>query len=267
MTDIDPGAPAPDASFDAESLGETLDSGSETVESGLPGSETVESAPDVPEAPAVEEPSDPFSEFGGRDVVAAAHRLYEASRTEDGVIQLFLEAGRNLGLGLDQMQALFEELGGSGQVPEDDPSLDEPLTRRELLELEQQRQAAEQQRQAQQLQEFARTAVTEALSGLGVDPQTNPATHLILQFADRHRAPDAPMTAESIKEAVRAGYADYQAHIEREAQAYLTKKRQAAAAVPKAPAGSGAPAAPAPAEPKNVAEAIKQVRQKLGLSG
>lgn len=241
--------------------------------------EAIEPVVETPEVPAIgelvdvetetatteaAEPADPFQEFGGRETIEAAHRLYEASRTEDGVIQLFLEAGRSLGLGLKDMQALFESLGGEGTAPTPEgPDPDEPITWADFQAL-QQKQAQEQAaREADAQQASARAAVQKALTDLKLDP-ADPATKIILEHGDKYVNGD--FSEANIANAVRRGHADFQAILEKKAQEYVQTKRQQATSVPSAPAGNAAPATPPAEEPKDVAAAIKAARKALGLS-
>lgn len=226
-------------------------------------------APVEGEAPPVEEPPapEPFGGYFADETEAqAAQRLYQATQSEDGVISLFLEAGRNLGLGLKEMQALFDDL--SGQEPAEEPDLDEPLTRGEFLAEQQKREAAAAAAEAERVRSAASSAVDSTMAELGVAPtldgKPNPAYALVLQLGDKH-FDDKNITPESAAEAVRRGHAEYQALVERESQAYLARKKAKADAVPAAPVGAGPAAEPPAEEPTSVAEAIKIARKKHGL--
>lgn len=234
----------------------------ESVEPTDTASEAVES--DVPASPAPESPADPYEEFGGRDTIEAAHRMYQAAQSEDGVIQLFLEAGRSLGLGLKEMETLFTSLTGSGGEEAEEPDPDEPLTVGQWQKFQQEQQQREAERQATAAREAARQVVQATVADLGLDPK-DPATKVVLQFGDQYLKDD--LSPEAVAAAVRRGHADYLAAVEQHSKAYLEKKRGQAASVPSAPSGAAAPAEPAPAEPQNVAEAIKIARKRLGLSG
>lgn len=220
----------------------------------------VEGADPVVEPAAVPETVDPYEAYGGKEAIEAAQRMYQAAATEDGVIQLFLESGRSLGLGLKDLQALFTELGADLPEP---PDPDEPITRREFDEMTAKQQQAEADRQTAKVTEAARQAVRDTVTALGLDPEDS-ATTLILQLGDKHLKGD--LTPSAVAAAVRQGHADYQAQIEKEAQAYLAKKVAQGAAVPSAPAGAAAPSEPAPAEHQDVATAIKAARKALGLA-
>lgn len=253
--EIEESAPAPEA---APEVAEPVVESTEPV---VEAAEPVEGSEPVVETealePVVEEPADPFAEFGGREAIEAAHRLYEASRTEDGVIQLFLDAGRNLGLSLKDMQAFFEAQGGPVEEVEEE-DLDEPVTRRELREAEQRRQQeAAEKRAAEQRTQHA-TVVRSVVADLNVPEKSVQA---VLALADQHMKGE-PNT-ESITAAIRAGWADFQAEAQVIADRILAEKREQAAKVPSAPSGAAAPATAEEPEPQNAMEAIKRVRERL----
>lgn len=253
-------APAADPVVEAAPVVEAGEPVAEIVEAVEPVLETaVEGEPVVTE-PVVEAPEDPFHVFGGKETVEAAHRLYEASRTEDGVIQLFIEAGRSLGLGLKEIEALFTGQSAAAEaepVEEIDP--DEPLTIGAFQEMQRKQQEQAEAARQEAAHAAAKEAVRTTVEALGLDP-ADPATKVILQFGDNHLKGD--LSPENVAAAVRQGHADYQAQVERDARAYLEKKVAQGAAVPKAPAGTPA-AEPALEEPKNTAEAIKLARKRL----
>ena len=234
------------------------------VEPVLEGAPPIETQASVETQAPVVEPEDPFAAYGGKDTIEAAHRLYEATRSEDGVVDLFIEAGKSLGLSMKDLQALF----GNGapapegeQGPEFDP--DEPLTIGQFQEL-QRKQAEEQaQREQARIRQVAESAVTSALKELDLDP-ASPTTRTILGLADPHVKGDYG-NPEAVAAAVRTGYAEFQAQVQKEHERYLATKAQQAQQVPQAPAG-GAPPSEAPEpEPKDVAEAIKRTRRSLGI--
>src|SRR5258706_1239406 len=49
--------------------------------------------------------------FGGLDTVKTATEMYQQLQTDDGVIAMFIEAGRALGLGVKDLESLFNEGG------------------------------------------------------------------------------------------------------------------------------------------------------------
>lgn len=225
--------------------------------------ETPATTPSLEGEPVVETPAaeaeDPFHTYGGKEAVEAAHRMYEAARTEDGVIQLFIEAGRSLGLGLKEIEALFTGAAPSVEAEEPEFDPDEPMTIGQFQELQRKQQEAAAAQQATAQQAAAKEAVRTTVEALGLDP-ADPATKVILQFGDNHLKGD--LSPDNVAKAVRQGHADYLAQVEKDAQAYLQKKAAQAASVPKAPAGTPA-AEPALTEPQNTAEAIKLARKRM----
>lgn len=212
----------------------------------------------VAEDPEPEAPADPYQEFGGRDTIEAAIRLHQAAQTDAGLVDIFMQAGRNLGLGIEQMRSLFGDPEPEAPAVEED--LDEPLTRGEFLEQQRRQQEAAAQAMHKAQEEANRTALHEVVAELGISDEDR---QVVLGMADQH-VKDA--TPEGIKAAVRQGFADYQAKIERQAKEYLRSKRAQAAQVPSAPAGAAAnDTGPLP-EPQNTAEAIKIARRQLGVT-
>lgn len=260
-------APEPTESTEPQSVSEVsladVTFEESTPEPEAPAFEAEAPAAGVPETPEPEAEADPFQDFGGRESVEAAMRLYQTAQTEDGVIQLWIEAGRTLGLTVEQMQRLWDEAPAPGaEQPEFDP--DEPLTKAEWLEFQRQQQEAQQRAAWEYQQAQARAAATQTLHAtiqeLGLD-MNDPATKDILAFGDRY-FDRQNMNPENVREAVRRGHADYQAAIQRAQQQYVQQKKNTK--VPSSPSGASAPSTPPPDEPQNVAEAIKRFREKFG---
>lgn len=223
---------------------------------------------DSPEVSDDEAPADPFAELGAdRATVEAALRMHQATQTEDGVIQLFIEAGKQLGLGLDKIEQLFTgeapAAPAAGEEEYDyDKDPDRPLTVREFQELTAAQQQAYRQAQQAQQAEQARAAATQTVHStvaeLGLTMEDE-ATQVILTLGNKYLPPGTTDPA-AVKSAVERGHADYLALVEKERKAYIASKRQAANGVPTAPAGGAAPSTPEPAEPSDTAEAIKRAR-------
>lgn len=203
---------------------------------------------------------DPFAAYGGKDAVEAATRMYEATRTQEGVVDLFIEAGKALGLNLQQMQALF----GVEETPPEEVDPDEPLTIGQFQEMQRRQEEEAQRREQERIKATATKAVQETTAALGLKIG-DPVTQTVLQLADQHVAGNYG-DYDAVAKAIRQGHADFQALVEQEKQKALQAKHEQAQQVPSAPSG-GAPAAdPGEPEPKDVSEAIKQVRKRLGLS-
>lgn len=223
-----------------------------------------------PEAPAGD---DPFAEFGGKDTVQAALKLHQATQSEDGIVQLLIEAAQALNVPLDKVEALFADqpaapAPAAGEPEYDyDEDPDRPVTLRELREAEAARQQAAQQAAQQAKVEAARQSaskvVADTVTELGLTMEDE-AAQIVLTLGNKY-LPNGSLDPTVIANAVKRGHADYTALVERERQAYIASKRKAADTVPTAPAGNAAPSTPAPAEPKDTAEAIKIARKRLGL--
>lgn len=239
--------------------------------------ETIESTDPVVEAPVTDlgtesavgeatetqtEAPDPFAEYGGADTVKSAHELYQATRSEEGVVQLFLEAGRALGLGTKEIEALFAAGETEPEEEEDDP--DRPLTAKEFKEFQQKQVEQETTRQRQSAEAAAHDAVSSSLEGLGMKLD-DPAAALVLQLGDRYMQ-GGDLSPDTVAEAVKKGHADYINLVDKKAREYLETKKEQQTKVPSSPAGNSAPAADAPAEPKNIKEAAARVREMLGLN-
>lgn len=202
--------------------------------------------------------------WGGSNSVQEALDLIGHMGTEDGVIDLFIETGRSLGLGVRELEALFAqtlaESNGTGGGGEDEEQLLTMREARELLnqELGQRDQRYEQGQQAVRTQE-ARRVVSDVLGQLGVDEAD--AT-VILQLGDRY-LPDGSLDPDQVAAAVRRGHADWLEVVEKRSQEYLRQKAAHADGVPKTPAGGAAPAPSAPEPPQSVDEAKARVRERL----
>lgn len=215
----------------------------------------IEDAPEaVDETPAPA--PDPYEEFGGRDTIERAHRIWQASQTREGLVDIFAEAGAHLGLSVEQLQAFFKE-----PAPEDDPDYDpeRPLTVKEFQDLQskQAQEAAEKERARNREAGFKAAQATIAELGLKSDAEELVA---IYQLGDKYLAGDT--SPESVSNAIKRGYADFQALIQKQHEAYLKRKQEVAASVPGAPSGGAPPAEPPAPEPQSVAEATKLAKAR-----
>ena len=228
---------------------------------GTPDPESGAGTPD-PETgtPAPSTGDDPFSEYGGRDAVAKAIELHKATQTDEGIVQLFFEAGRSLGLGVKDIERLFAGEPASGE-PAEPEDLDRPLSVKEFKEMMAAQANQQSAAQKAQAEAAARNTVQKTITELGLKPGDE-TTRMVLEMGDRY-LDKADLSPEAVANAVRRGHADYTALIDREAKAYLARKTATAASVPGAPSGASAPSAPPPEEPKDIAEAIRIARQRL----
>jgi hypothetical protein len=209
--------------------------------------------------PSASADADPYADFGGRETVEKAHQLHQALQTEEGVWNVFFQAGRALGLGTREIEALFAE--SQGEPEPEGPADDDVMTFGQFKTLMDETVTKPQQLREQQLAEdMARTAIDQAVEKLGItDPELREA---VLQLGDRYLGDD--ISPAAVKVAVEKGFAAYQKLVAAEKAKYTQEKRDGAAGVPKAPAG--APATQVSdfgAEPKNAKEAIARGRARI----
>ncbi len=212
---------------------------------------------------------DRIAEWGGEEAIQDALTIYNGLTDEKGVANLFIQAGRELGLGDREMEAFIS--GQQAPVEEEyDESLDEVMTRRDFLAeldkrvLEPQRQTAAEQAQAAYAEHLSETIGT-ALDNLGV-PEANRTT--VLSIANQFVTDDSD---EAIAAAIKKGHETFKAVVKAEAEAYAQAK--IAAANGPAPLTSGGAGAPGGEEVEPVSfdkfgdsvmdEAIKRARARL----
>lgn len=227
------------------------DNESETAESFVSESETAESAP-----------ADPFAEFGGADSVRQAHQLRQALQTQDGVMRLFFEAGRSMGLGLNEMQQLFGQAQQPAAAAPSAPQWedDDVLTYGQVKQLLQEQVLQPwQQSEAERAEAVARQTVTSVQKELGIEDQDTWAA--VLQLGDRYLGDD--LSPDNVAKAIRQGHDDFVKLVKGNAQKYVQRKAEVKKSVPKAPAGGSTPTSAPEAEPKTVEEAIKRARARL----
>jgi hypothetical protein len=213
-----------------------------------------------------------INEWGGENTIQDALAIYNGLADEEGVAQLFIEAGRSLGLGITEMQALI-----SGQPvaaePEEDESLDEVMTRREFLdELDKRVIAPQQQQAAQRAQEaqaeHLRSHIGSTLDSLAV-PDDDAVRASVLSLANTFLTGESD---EEIATAIKQGYAAFDASVKAEAERYVASKQTARDGSPQ-PVSSGGAGAPGgePVKPVTFAEhgqdvmeiAIQRARARL----
>lgn len=202
--------------------------------------------------------------LGGREYV---ERLVSATRTPEGVEQLFKEAGRARGIPDETLESILSgksPVPGTGPKPdaegEDDD--DQPLTKKELKALEQRMKEEiarplSQQRVADLAANGART-INETLEKLGVTdlPDKKRVMRYVGEFMPEAGSPQE-FDPEVLAQAVRDGHKAYEDDIEAVTKTYLGRKREATST----PAGLGtgsngsAPTFQLPKEPRNSKEA------------
>ena len=228
---------------------------SDPAESGEAGSETTE--------------SDPFSEFGGRETVQAAYQLHQQTQNEEGVIDLFIQTAKALGLGDREIEALFADQQQQKQTTTEEDDPDRLVTARELREWMTQQQQTAQQQVEQQAVAHAQATVNATLKALGVNPESDDKAEreraeAILRFGDPYLT-KGDYDPSHVEAAVRKGWDAYERAVEAGARAYVARKKAARDSTPKAPAG-GSSGGSTISSPKDLNEAIKRVREKLNAS-
>lgn len=220
-------------------------------------------APETGEQPLPSE--DPYHPYGGKEAVEKAVELHKTLQTEDGVWQMFFQAGRALGLGVREIEALFQQQQGATQEVEQAnmPADDDVLTYAEFKRLMDEQVLRPQQEQQRQQQEYiARQTIDSTMSELGV--ADNDIRMAVLQLGDRYLTDD--ISPQAVKTAVLKGHADYLKLVESERKKYMEDKKAKAASVPKVPAGSPGGAGNGDDNqppPKDVAEAIQRARARM----
>lgn len=185
------------------------------------------------------------------DELAQAAALHKALQTEDGVVEQFIATGQSLGFGIKELQRLFaDEVAPVAPVapaaPTPDPILgDDPdrlLTASEVKAIvDRQRdefegrftQSETQRAEAEQAQRQKIAFGTIESFFDGKEVKDGETRAFIAQLAER----TIPATADSFDPAVlnaalERGMAEYEAFVEKQAQAFIAKKAGTAAAQP-----------------------------------
>lgn len=204
---------------------------------------------------------DPYADFGGREAIEQALSFQKSLQTEDGIWNVFYQAGRALGLQTDQISALFGATTDPGAGQDDTPADDDVLTWGQAKALMEQALAPVQQREQAQAEAIARSTIDSTLNELGVaDPEIR---QTILLLGDPHLGND--ISPAAVQAAVKKGYDQYVKAVNAERARLVAAKRAQGAAVPKSPAGSPPAASSGQQvreEPKSVAEAIRMARER-----
>lgn len=227
------------------------------------------------------------------DELAQAAALHKSLQTEDGVVEQFIATGQSLGFGIKEMQRLFADepvtpaAPAAPAAPVPDPILgDDPdrlLTAAEVkaivdaqrTEFEGRFTQSEEARQAeafaaQQKQTFG--AIENWFDGKEIKDKETRA--FVAQLAER----TIPAGANSydpvvVTAALERGFAEYESFVEKQAQAYISKKGGTALTQPTHVGGG---TAGAEAEPETdyaklgqsaLSTAMKKVRDRLRESG
>jgi hypothetical protein len=209
--------------------------------------------------------------LGGRDYV---ERLITATRTSEGVAQLFLEAGRSFGLSEDALRAMLEGKSDPASTVKplagdtDDDDDETPLTKKQLRELEARlkEEIAKplSQQRAQDLAAQGARVIHETLEDLDITAQDDKkrVMRYVAEYMPEAGTPDE-FNPQVLAAAVRRGYEDFNKDAELMAKNYREKKREAAGAPASLGNSSGAPTFKLPKEPRNSAEATQALEEWL----
>lgn len=200
--------------------------------------------------------------------VKAAHELVASLQTEPGVIEMFYNTGKALGLGVRDMEKLFasDAAPAEPEAPETHDDDDEVLTKAELRAAlaEQAREAAKQQHDLaeQGARQAATNALTSAFSDLKVTDETEKAE--IMVYGEKHLPPDTPIPSpEQVDSALRQGYDEWQKATEKRVQQYIERKRAQKQQSPKTLGeNAGAAAETASTEKRTLQQVIEARRER-----
>jgi len=196
------------------------------------------------------------------ETLQAAVEVYQALQEPDGVLQLWFETGRAMGLSVDAMARLLA--GGHESAPsqkaEEDADLeaedeDRPLTKAEV-------QRILEERQAEQAQAQVVAAIRDWYESSGLTPDEY---QMVLAVADAGFDGDLhnPKDVVSALEKAKAKVEEEAERIARRKAASQPKARQEERPVPKRVKGHGSAGPPEQEPPKSLDEAMKRVRARL----
>jgi hypothetical protein len=211
-----------------------------------------------------------LEEFGGPDAIKEAVEWRQSLQTEEGVISMFVESGRSLGLGIKDLEAMFAQPGGVEAVidaaaGQTGPADDDVLTWKEARALiEKEVKAPQEQQRLQQLQHDAQRVIAVEREALGLTDQAD--YEAVLSFGQKHLR-DGDFDPAHIQAAMRKGYAEFEALATRRAEAYLAQKAKDKATVPSSTGAGAAPGGTTLPEPANMDEAKARARAALKAAG
>lgn len=215
-----------------------------------------------------------LDEFGGVDAVRAAVELHQSLQTDDGVVSMFIEAGRALGLGVDQLEALFGESAAEsgteqsaldGLNDEDEISVKDA---RALIAAEVERAIQSKVVAPQAEQEYAEAVQTAQRTVRDTVAELKIADEDVdgVLSAGQKYLKDGDLDPANIAAAVRRGHEDYEKALAQRAEKRLQAKAKVKETVPSS-TGASTPGGTALPEPQNSEEAKKRARQRLRLAG
>lgn len=170
--------------------------------------------------------------------VKTAAELLAGLQTEPGVIKMFYDTGRALGLTPKQMEALFESDDATKEPaePVHDETDDEVLTagemRKALADLTKQLADERSNLTTEGMKQAASNALTAGFADLKVTDETEKAE--IMLYGEKHLPPGVPIPSpQQVDDALRKGYDDWNKAVELRVTNYLAAKRAARDAAPK----------------------------------
>jgi hypothetical protein len=202
--------------------------------------------------------------WGGAEAVARAVGIERALQTEEGVMQLFFESGRALGIGVDRMKTLFAgqaEPSAPPAAPGAPGDEEAPVTYKALQGvLEEKVLRPQAEREAEAVFQRNGAAVNKALDDLGVtDPHDR---YLVLSLGNQFVGENETDTAALVA-ATRKGHEEYQKVLAKRSEEYLARKQAAAEAAPTALSGTAPVTGVVPPEPRDVSEASVRARERI----
>lgn len=204
------------------------------------------------------------------DAARAAMEWQQSLQTDEGVVSMFIEAGRALGLGLSELESLFgneqSTAPESGVTDLSQMNDDDVLTVAQMKALLQEQIIAPQQEQAQaQAIAAATAAVDETLAALGYE-KGDDRIETLLRIGEKFLPEDKGMDPEAIRTAVRRAHEELEALVARQAEQYIAGKRETKDKVPSS-VGAASPGSQPLPEAQNVEEAKARVRARLRGEG
>lgn len=211
-----------------------------------------------------------FDEFGGRDTV---QRVMGATKSTQGLTQLFIESGQAVGIDRARIMAMLSgttddsKPAGASTTKDDDPDDDAPLTRKEYQALKAELEAQIRGPiESQRTEDLVRAGERTIFDTLEAEEITDPKEQSrVLKFVEDH-APQAGDPDEfdpsRIRQAVKAGIKDYRDFQEEAGTNYLKRKEQASDGASRGSA-TGVGTLKVEKEPQSVEEAAAMARKLL----
>lgn len=244
-----------------------LDAGTPLVDTELPAEKDVFSRDYVEslrrEAAGFRTKLREYETLGDRARLEYATRIANALDTDEGKLQLFVEAGQSLGVGYDRLEALFED--AESKVKEAEKDLERPLTRAELEDIldAEIRQPLARDTEQRTFERNA-TAINDMLDALGLE---DPDMRLSVLALGNKYVSETESDPRALMNAVQAGYKDYVGMMNGAVQSYVEDKARQAGYAPRPLVGTSPVTGTTRPEPKTMAEAKQRVRERLRESG